>query len=81
MNDPVQQPAMSVILVTPDRFERLSGTVAALRRQTVANLLELVVVAPSRSEAAVDEKGLSAFAGHRIVETGPTSSSAGGAPW
>ncbi|HUF90705.1 MAG TPA: glycosyltransferase family A protein [Gemmatimonadota bacterium] len=69
-------PRMSVIMVTPDRFERLGRTLEALKRQSVADRLEIVVVAPSRGEARVDEMDLTGFAGHQVVETGPVKSSA-----
>lgn len=69
-------PRMSVIMVTPDGFERLGRTLEALKRQSVAERLEIVVVAPSREEARVDETDLTGFAGHQVVETGPVESSA-----
>jgi hypothetical protein len=63
-------------MVTPDSFERLGGTLDALRKQTVADRLEVVVVAPSKVEVRVDKADLAGFAGHQVVETGPTGSSA-----
>lgn len=69
-------PALSVIMVTPDRFERLRHTTRRLREQSAAGELEIVVVAPSIATAGVDERDLVGFASYRIVETGPTTSSA-----
>ena len=40
-------PQMSVVLVTPDTYHTIQNTVEHLRVQTVAEQLELVVVAPS----------------------------------
>lgn len=69
---------MSVIMVTRDRFDRLRHTLRRLRGQTVADQLEIIVVAPSAVEVGADEAKLAGFWGHQIVETGPTSSSAVG---
>jgi hypothetical protein len=69
-------PALSVIMVTPDRFDRLRHTLERLREQSAAGELEIVVVAPSAATAEVDARALAGFAGHRVVETGPTTSSA-----
>ena len=71
-------PRMSVIMVTPDGFERLGRTFDALRKQSVADQLEIIVVAPSKEEAGVDEADLTGFAGHQVVETGRAESSAVG---
>jgi hypothetical protein len=69
---------MSVIMVTRDRFDRLIHTLKRLREQTAAAQLEIVIVAPSRIEARVDESELDPFHSFQVVETGPTSSSAVG---
>jgi hypothetical protein len=69
-------PRMSVIMVTPDRFDRLRHTLKRLAEQTVADRLEIVIVAPSREQARVDEMELQPFHSHQVVETGPASSSA-----
>ena len=45
--------ALSVVLVTPDRFETIRRTVRHLRRQPVAHRLELIIVAPTT--AAIDD--------------------------
>src|SRR5437764_14845225 len=57
-------PEMSVILVTPDRFETLRETVEHLRAQTAKDRLEIVIVAPSEAELALDPAELDGFAGH-----------------
>ena len=73
-----QDPRMSVIMVTRDRFDRLSHTLERLREQTAAARLEVVIVAPSRVEAQVDESQFEPFHSYQVVETGPTTSSAAG---
>jgi hypothetical protein len=69
-------PALSVIVVTPDRFARLRHTMEHLREQSAAGELEIVVVAPSAASAEVDERELAGFFAYRMVETGATTSSA-----
>ena len=66
---------MSVILITPDSFETLRRTMGALRRQTVRERLELVIVGPSTDRLAIAESDLEGFAGRRIVEIGEMTSS------
>ena len=73
---PNATPALSVIMVTPDRFERLRHTTRRLREQSAAGELEIVVVAPSIATAGVDERELAGFSSYLVVETGPTTSSA-----
>ena len=72
----IATPALSVIMVTPDRFERLRHTTRRLRQQSAAAELEIVVVAPSIAAAEVDERELTGFSSYRVIETGPTTSSA-----
>ena len=64
-------PAISVVLVTPDRYERLRGTIQHLREQTVRECMEIVIAAPSLANLNADERELSDFASFRFVETGP----------
>ncbi len=69
------QPDMSVILITPDSFETLRRTVGALRRQTVRERIELVIVGPLADRLAIVESDLEGFAGRHIVEIGEMTSS------
>lgn len=64
------RPLMSVVLVTPDRFQTIRRTLAALRRQTVSGALEVVIVAPSRAQLGLDESELAVFARYTVVEVG-----------
>ncbi len=66
-------PAMSVVLPTTSDFASLAATVRHLSRQTIAARLELVVVAMSRPEFAMDETVCRAFWGARLVHSGNRS--------
>jgi hypothetical protein len=69
-------PLMSVVLVTPDRFETIRVTARHLLRQSIRQRLELVIVAPSLSELDLRESDVEGFRWHRLVEVGPFASSA-----
>ena len=55
-------------MLATDRYETIRPVVAHLRRQTVRDQLELVLVGPFRSTPAAYESELEGFAGVRIVE-------------
>ena len=65
---------MSVVIVTPDRYETIRKTVEHLRAQTVKDRLELVIVAPSAAQLDLDGSELHDFSQFRIVEVGEISS-------
>ncbi len=65
------EPALSVILVTPDGYARLRPTIQYLQRQTVRARLEIVIVAPSFAQLRAEESDLAAFACFQLVEVGP----------
>jgi hypothetical protein len=65
---------MSVILATPDSYETIRTTVGYLRRQTVLDNLELVVVAPSAEALGLDEAEVAGFCCHQVVEIGRVTS-------
>lgn len=66
----VSPPAMSVILVTPDRYQTIARTVSALRAQATANRLELVIVAPDRRALEMPDADRQAFASVSVVAIG-----------
>jgi hypothetical protein len=68
--DQFQGCEMSVILVTPDRYDTIRGTVQALRRQSVRQKLELVVVGPSKSNPGLIESDFEGFWGCQVLELG-----------
>ncbi len=72
------RPEMSVVLVTPDRFETLRTTVSQLRGQQLADRLELVFVAPSAEGLELDQRALDGFFGTQVVELGEIRSVAAG---
>ena len=46
-------PEMSVVIVTPDRYETIRKTMDHLRVQTARHRLEIVIVAPSAARLAL----------------------------
>lgn len=65
-----QEVALSVVIVTPDRYDRLRKTIEHLRRQTARDRIEIVIAAPSLSELNANRAELSDFAALRLVEVG-----------
>lgn len=63
-------PAMSVVIATPDRYETIRTTIRYLRAQTVREQIEIVIVAPSLEQLALQESELEGFHGFRVVEVG-----------
>ena len=51
-SNPPDAPRLSVICITPDRIETLTGLLAALRAQTIAQQLEVIIVGPPRLAAS-----------------------------
>lgn len=65
-------PDLSVIVVTPTTFAQVRRTVAHLRRQSVADRIELVLVIPDeRSIDDADPAETAPFASVRVVTVGP----------
>jgi hypothetical protein len=69
-------PAMSVVIVTPDRYETIRKTMNHLRAQTVKNRLEVVIVAPSAEKLDLDDSELADFLQFCVVEVGAMKSTA-----
>ena len=69
-------PEMSVIIVTPDRYQTIRETMRHLRAQTVRGRLEVVIVAPSAQALDLDEAELADFLQFRVVVVGRTRSAA-----
>jgi len=68
--DSFAAPRLSVILATRGRFATLARTVGHLRRQTIRDQLELVLVTPTRTGLELDESAVAGFAAVRVVEVG-----------
>lgn len=69
-------PDMSVVVVTPDRYETVRKTIRHLRVQSVRDRLEIVIVAPSAQGLDLDESELRDFFQFRVIEVGPINSTA-----
>jgi hypothetical protein len=67
-------PAMSVVIATPDNYQAIRKTMSHLRGQTAREVLEIVIVAPSREELRLDESEMSDFGSYTVVEVGPVRS-------
>jgi len=63
-------PALSAILITPNAFDRLQRTIAALQTQTVSDQIELVLVAPELPARPLAEGTLACFHGHQVFNRG-----------
>jgi GT2 family glycosyltransferase len=73
MND-AGSPEISVVIVTPDRYDTIRKTMACLRSQSAHNRMEVVLVAPSGRHLGLDESDLSEFSSFRVVEVGEIKS-------
>jgi len=67
-----ESPAISVILGT-DLYETVRPVVECLRRQTVKDRLELVIIAPRRSSLGMSDADGEGLAAVRFVEVGDVS--------
>ena len=71
-----KSPAMSVVVITPDRYATVRKTIKHLRTQKVCASLEILIVAPSARELELDESEMRSFLRHKVVEVGHMSSTA-----
>lgn len=69
-NKAIQIPEMSVLLVTTDNYETIRRTLWHLRRQTISDRLEVIVIAPSRESLALPESEVTGFNLLTVVEVG-----------
>jgi Glycosyl transferase family 2 len=65
---------MSVVLVTPDKYDAIRKTMKHLQAQTVLDQLEIVIVAPSAATLNFVAADLTAFGRVRVVEVGEIKS-------
>ena len=65
--DSERDPLLSVVLITPDEFETIRCTVRHLAAQSIANRLELLVVAPSSARVDIPPDAVAALHGCRLV--------------
>jgi hypothetical protein len=63
-------PALSVVMVTPRRYDTCRKTISYLRAQTTREQLEIVIVAPTSQQLGMDASELDNFHSYRVVELG-----------
>jgi GT2 family glycosyltransferase len=63
-------PALSVVLVTPHRYDTLRKTMQSLRAQSVGEQMEVVIVSPSTAALGFDSSERAGFANVQLVEVG-----------
>src|SRR5437762_6920965 len=68
--------AMSVVVLTPDRFTTIRKTIEHLKAQNVCGSLEILIVAPSAEDLKLDVSDMEDFANHRVIAIGPLGSTA-----
>ena len=73
MSETPDLPAISVVLPTTSDFASIATTVRYLRRQTVADRMELVIVAMARPDLVADASACEGFHGVQVVHTGRRS--------
>ena len=71
-------PALSAIVVVPDRYQTVQLTMSHLKKQTVAKQIEVILVVPSRQQSQVGESDLSCFHSWYVIEIGKITSIAHG---
>ncbi|HEY4281746.1 MAG TPA: glycosyltransferase family A protein [Chthoniobacterales bacterium] len=74
MDTEKKTPALSVILLAPDRYETIRRTVGHLRNQTVSDRIELVIVAPSAQQLGLNRDECEGLCGVSIAECDPANS-------
>jgi hypothetical protein len=62
---------LSVVLVAPSGMASIGRTMAALRAQTIAERIELLLVTPTASEIDRERLGAASFSSLQTVEVGP----------
>lgn len=64
-------PLITVVLTTPTGYPTLRRTLASLAGQTIADRIEVLVVAPSEAAMAGSERFAGAFESYRVLPHGP----------
>jgi hypothetical protein len=68
------EPALSVVLATPDTYGSIHLTMRYLRTQTVRDRLEILLVGPSPDALQPAAGDLSVFWGYQMIPVGPVTS-------
>jgi hypothetical protein len=61
------RPELSVIIVTPSRYDIIRKTIHHLREQTIRNRIEVVIAAPSLHALQLEGSELDGFFGYTVV--------------
>jgi hypothetical protein len=69
------RPAMSIVVITPDRFETISTVLRHAHAQSVKEELEIVIVAPTVDVIPLDAPTMHGFHSVRVVPFGAVASS------
>ncbi len=67
---------MSVVVITPDRYETVRKTIKHLRTQKVSNQLEIIIGAPTEKDLDLDHSAMASFHSYKILEVGHMQSTA-----
>jgi hypothetical protein len=65
-----REPALSVVLATPDTYESLRLTMRHLQSQTVRHQIEVVIVGPVEQHLRPPEEAVRGFWGYQLVAAG-----------
>lgn len=71
------RPALSVVVVTPDRYDRVRKAMGLLRQQTMSKDLEVVIVSPARERLGIEDGELEGFFEVKFVDVGAIESTGG----
>jgi GT2 family glycosyltransferase len=69
-------PDLSVIVITPDRYETVRKTMSYLRAQTARHRMEIVIVAPSVNELHLEQAEMKGFLQYQVIEVSGSKLSA-----
>ncbi|MDT5262253.1 MAG: hypothetical protein QOC61_1257 [Acidobacteriota bacterium] len=69
-------PAMSVVVITPDRYATIRKTIRHLRAQKACGTLEIIIVAPSAEKLELVAEEMRDFLRYKVIEAGHMSSTA-----
>jgi hypothetical protein len=68
------EPTLAAIVVVPDTYDTVRRTMSHLKAQTVAEQVEVILVAPSYQQLQLDESELACFHSWQVVEVGVVTS-------
>lgn len=70
------KPEMSVVVITPDKYQTISKSIRHLRTQKGREKLEVILVAPCADRIELDESAMDEFLSYKVIEVGHMSSTA-----